>query len=125
MSRRNDPADEPHTESSPRPSTDERRRNEGSAAPPDPAKQEAYPLRDTVGWPTGRGPDHRRPAEEKERGGERPGERPSGSGTADQRPTQDRSGAVAPPQEGEQPGSSGELGGTPGAPAAGPGRQTD
>ena len=111
-------ADEAHTETSPEPAAGARHRNEDSLGPPDAAKQAAYPLRDNAGWPTGRGPGRRRVVEEKERD-----EHPEG--LADQRPTQDQTGVVAPPQEGEQPGVSGELGGTPGAPAAGPGRQID
>jgi hypothetical protein len=102
------------------------RRDTGGVPPPDPAKQSDDPLRDNAGWPTGRGPDNRFRAEQKER----EGGRDAASGTdpespATQRPVQDRTGVVAPPAEGEQPGSSGKLGGTPSAPAAGRGRQID
>ena len=94
--------------------------------PPDPAKQSAYPLRDTAGWPTGRGTEQRVQAERKERDKDpesEPEKDPESLST--QHPIQDRTGVVAPPTAGEQPGASGELEGTPSAPAAGPGRQLD
>ena len=98
----------------------------GGVPPPDPAKQSAYPLHDTAGWPNGRGTEQRVQDERKERDKDpesEPEKDPESLST--QRPIQDRTGVVAPPTAGEQPGASGELEGTPSAPAAGPGRQLD
>ena len=105
----------------------ERTADAGGVQPPDPAKQSAYPLRDTGAWPTAGGTgEHRARAEREEREGDRnaeSGRNPESPAT--RRPVQDRTGVVAPPSAGEQPGASGALEGTPSAPAAGRGRQID
>jgi hypothetical protein len=84
----------------------------------DRVQQRAYEIWEREGRPHGRDDEHWQRAEREIRDEVQ-------VAPARPRARKDTSGAVARPEEGGKPGASGELGGTPGAPATGSGgRQT-
>ena len=85
-------------------------------------KQRAYQLWEQEGRPHGREDAHWQQAEREIRGTQAGsgGRTPASAGRTSR--ARDTTGAMARPAKGKQPGASAALGGTPSAPAAGPGR---